>query len=180
MNSSQLGTITLQQPSIALTMRPDGSNWEDLVSELTSQEPENDTGSPLSIKLRIEDGRVTVQQEGSGKAHALEKLNAEFTLASSMLTGQLDCSSGTIPESHLQLEIHLGDDSSLIRKGVIKLDSKQMPVGIALPFLARNGMPLDELSGDLNGNALVGWDGAGRCEAKAKLQVDTFLLKSTC
>jgi translocation and assembly module TamB len=92
-NLRSLGTVSIESPVVYLCVRPDGSNWQDIVQALgkLNDEPiaEQESSflelpSEIQALVQVANAAVVVQDASTGQTWRIENANAEFS------TGQND------------------------------------------------------------------------------------------
>lgn len=165
-HSSNLGTVTIVEPVLHVSLRNDGSNVEDLIAKF-SAEPEaktdtdSSTASVPSVIVEIENARLELEHKDSNRKSSLEQVSLRLVSAKGGVD-ELDLKIGQPSETDKQatnwLHAHYGsaaqqgtadaqpdEKQALLRASNWKLDW-------VAPGLARV-MPKAELSGELNADA---------------------------
>lgn len=88
-NQQDLGTIEVQKPTIFVELRPDGSNWDALISKFVPESGGQGTGKAapqaagLNVALKIQNGRIAAIEKVSGQTWLVDPLNVELAMANS-------------------------------------------------------------------------------------------------
>jgi hypothetical protein len=84
-NWHDLGEIVITRPVVYVAVRPDGSNVEDAIHQLTAKmagpsASDAGGGSPanVAVAVKLVDGTVLVQDVASGRGWRLASLNAQY------------------------------------------------------------------------------------------------------
>lgn len=87
-NPQSLGTVSVESPVVYLCIRPDGSNWQDIVQALeklheepTAEQESSLRGLPSEIQavVQVANAAVVVQDASTGQTWRIENANAEFS-----------------------------------------------------------------------------------------------------
>ena len=96
-NASNLGTIRILQPRVAIALRDDGSNLEDAIAPWLEAPA---SGSSLALTLQVEDGAVEIADTTRQLAWQLQKVNASVVLpATPDMPSQLQMA-GEVHDTH--------------------------------------------------------------------------------
>ena len=84
-NWHELGEIVVTRPVVCVAVRPDGSNVEDVVHQLTamaggpsSGEAGGESSTKVSVAVKVVDGTVLMQDVATGRGWRVASLNAQF------------------------------------------------------------------------------------------------------
>lgn len=80
LDHQEIGKIVLQQPKLALKLRPDGSNLEDLITPLMKNLEGKESSGSIGYSIEIVDGSVEATYAGSEGKWRFEKLNANVAM----------------------------------------------------------------------------------------------------
>jgi hypothetical protein len=170
MSPRKLGTIEIVQPVINLTLRPDGSNIEDVAGKLManlSQEVKaptasDSTSAPVAVSLKVVAGTIVVNEVASGRQWRIEKVDLNYIapgavggLGQGSLTGQIapggNVPAGT-PSGRFTITLKQGDAGR--QELNVQLDS--VALALTQPVLSRF-LPGSELGGALSGQGTAEW-----------------------
>ena len=86
-NSRDLGTISIVRPTLYITLRADGSNWQDAVKDLLSGLVKEDEGpgaatasEPVRGTVKLIEGVIVAQDGVTGLQWRIDSLNFEYQL----------------------------------------------------------------------------------------------------
>ncbi|MCG8448373.1 MAG: hypothetical protein MI725_02180 [Pirellulales bacterium] len=138
---TDLGKVRLQKPTAYLVIRPDGSNAEDLLSEMLQEEGES-SSTQLSLQVEVAGGTLhgldTATRHGWSltEANLIANLGGDVTGSANLVTTQNGA------QGHLKFRLQP------IEAGGQQLDllAEQLPLQILQPWLAR-ALPGAQLSG---------------------------------
>lgn len=142
--TQQLGKITVVKPDLLLTVRPDGSNLEDLIAPLLAQ-PSSGAATPQCI-VEVQEGRVKLVDSSSGQTWELVPIIAQFATPTSREPSYGALVDLKLGDRAVRLEAALANDSSVR----MKLDSNRFPLEPLAPIAARVMQGL-QLSGEVSG-----------------------------
>ena len=86
-NPRSLGTVSVESPVVYLRVRPDGSNWQDVLQALRKSHNEPiaeqqssflELPSEIQAVVRVTNAAVVVQDAATGQTWRIENTNAEF------------------------------------------------------------------------------------------------------
>ena len=106
-NLKDLGTFRIEQPQVSLSLRPDGSNIEDVFAPmLTSQhkpasESSGEPTKPPAMTVEIVDGDIKVLDTATGQRWQLDKFNFKLRMSPEIVLPAEVALSGEVPfEGH--------------------------------------------------------------------------------
>ena len=84
-NWHELGEIVITRPVVYVAVRPDGSNVEDVIHQLTASkagpsdgEAGGESSAKVAVAVKVVDGTVLVQDAATGRGWRLASLNAQY------------------------------------------------------------------------------------------------------
>ncbi|MBN1910917.1 MAG: hypothetical protein JW818_14320 [Pirellulales bacterium] len=92
LNMTDLGTFRLERPEVHVVLREDGTNVEDLIAKYLT----GPSGKPISCKVEIVDGTVTLEDATDGRTWTIEPFGLAFAMSASGETPMTLFASGTI------------------------------------------------------------------------------------
>lgn len=181
MNSRDLGTIQVVRPVIHLKVRPDGSNLEDILKKLTSndteteQQPEKQAEKqpdrqpqpaavatkPLMFAFQLVEGTIFADDVATGRQWRLQNVNSQYdargTSAPGLgsLTGEIvvsDHGGAAVPAGRFKLAVTSADGG----QQQLTFQADQIALASAEPWL-RRFVAGGQLSGTLSGQATAAW-----------------------
>ena len=177
--SGNLGTLTLTEPIVHVSLRNNGSNVEDLIAKFasgtsttsaTESNKPSTTGSLPSVTIEIEKAKIELDHKASGRQSTLDEIECRI-VSSKGAVDEFDLAIGAPgsihhepsiaePMSSNSLTAHFGN-SSPTESGSVTPGSKRAVLRASHwqlnwlePGLARV-MPKAELKGELNAEASV-------------------------
>jgi len=167
-NRSKLGHLRLEQPTLSVLLRDDGSNVEDLLANYlaASEEP-----CELDVSLEIVDGSVSLTDQQSGRAWQIEKLQLSLsTSAGTDATLNLE-TSATVPDPQHPGRFAAGltmrqvdiEDRPAATAGELKIESDDVPLAM-LASLIRRFAPRTQVSGRLRCKIDTQWSGEAEAD----------------
>ena len=143
-NYLDLGKLTLQQPSLALVTRPDGSNVEDFIDQIPAgtsepQPGEATVGEPIAIQIEVIGGSIAARDLATEQ---------QWTLANANITAHIGAQSPGSIAANLAAEIAFDDQPEIGRLNVrleqtaseeiqVSVVSDKLPLEPFQPWLAR-------------------------------------------
>ncbi|MEL7498936.1 MAG: hypothetical protein AAFN77_15115 [Planctomycetota bacterium] len=173
------GTVTATEPDVFLAMRPDGSNLEDLIAELTAGPPQEPLEDPPAgqalpdVQLNIQSGRVLMTSSGVATAWQLEELDgairtgaAEAPLLINLQTKVIPVAvdaagngSPGVPGNIIVAgQVDAGQPLLTFDAADFVIEMEQLPISVAGPPLQRVLGPT-ATAGRLSGEAKVFYSG---------------------
>ena len=96
-NQSDLGKLTITEPSVHLALRESGSNLEDTIASWLKGDSETSTSPAVALAVEIHRGAVRAEEQHTGAVWHVEKINGALNLSSQAeqpwrvrVDGQLD------------------------------------------------------------------------------------------
>lgn len=186
---TEVGSIVVTAPVVHLSLRPDGSNFEDTIAKLAGEQNESTTSSSVAVQLKIVDARIIATEAGTKATWQIEQLNAEVKLPKPAeedwqvsANGQLDGQPFSLEsETPLGLATEawpLGPTGSL----ALELDALSLA---PLRYAAlRAGLPIEQISGVLSLNVAINWlpddvSAIPKLAATAEVRTENLQLVST-
>ena len=87
-NGRNLGTVSVESPVVYLCVRPDGSNWQDILQAVEKLQDESTAKQESSLRelpseiqavVQVANAAVVVQDASTGQTWRIENANAEFS-----------------------------------------------------------------------------------------------------
>ncbi|MCA9203386.1 MAG: hypothetical protein KDA59_10095, partial [Planctomycetales bacterium] len=79
LDQSDLGIVRLERPRVQLQLRPDGSNLEDVLAPLMTDDTSS-SSSPPRVMVQVTDGELELTEATSGARWSITRCNAEVDL----------------------------------------------------------------------------------------------------
>lgn len=164
-NWRQLGTITLERPTIHVVLRGDGSNVEDLIANYLT----GPSGKPVGIELKIVDATIHVRDAAGGPAWTIEKLNLSLA-ASDQEGGPMTlAASGIVPDGagagRFEIKLQTGEENQ------VAMTTSSLPLVRFQSLLARFA-PGVQLAGRLDAAIDGDWTGSSAEADGPKMRVE--------
>lgn len=171
-NSSDLGTLTIQDPVVHVSLRNEGSNIEDQLAQFTSGESTTSTTPAPDITVEIENARIVLENKDSNQQSTFDQISVRAVTRQGAVD-EVDLSIG-IPTATLAkapphesditdwLIAHYGSpslttDSSVQETSAVKtavLRASQWNTARLAPGIARF-LPGAQVGGELNADASI-------------------------
>ena len=159
-DSKDLGRLLIEQPRLTVVTRPDGSNVEDLIRDLSRQQGDEQVdqtvGESRSISLQIElvDGTISGQDEVTGESWSIQEGKVSAQLADSTSGGASVRCSGTLQsgDASRQGDMELRVEQTGDRQFKVNAISDRLPLLPLKPWLARL-FPEVNFEGDVSTDA---------------------------
>ncbi len=152
-------TISIEQPTIDLELRPDGSNIEDILASYMSQDSSTEESSIEipKVNIQIKNGVVSLRSTTLPQPTLIENLNADIQLSGD--------EAPVVAAVHLQSPLPNSQSSGTLQSNIIVdagqsemtgqsinlvADSKQLPLSTFAPLLTRVIGPAN-MAGFING-----------------------------
>ena len=152
-NWKQLGTFTLQRPTINVVLGPDGSNLEELIAKYMT----GPSGEPVAVELKVVDATIHVHDQAGSAPWSIEKFNLTVTTSDQKDGPTSLTASGVVPGAdqagQFTVAATLGPDSR------VQLQTQGFQTANLSALLARF-VPGMKLSGRLNAQVDCRWRGA--------------------
>lgn len=176
LNRSQPGTIHLDQPTVHVVVRNQGSNWEDSLAGMLEEPSEE---SPLEkISLQVHGGTLKARNDDRGRAWQIENVDAELrysipesSFTALKLTGQLQANGQAPGTVAVNLD---GRPDAVDGSGEIEIHIVSLPMGTFQAAARRLGHEI-QIDGRLNVDATILWSEGGR---RSTLQLNRLNVQS--
>ena len=174
-DQSKLGQIVIRQPQLHLVTNKDGSNLEDFLAGMSTDEadpPEKQTAEPSSLpalQVEVVDATIHARHEESGQNWSLQQANLSLQTGdankglTATCTGQLAADGANAPG---KIDLRIQQQSPT--ESHIKLLAEGLPLEPLQPWLVR-AMPGAEIDGLVSADAtlLVDQDGQGNVRLRS-------------
>ena len=171
MNHSNLGHFRLEKPKLALVLRDDGSNLEDVLAKYLA--PKEEPSSEVGLSLEIVDGSVSITDQNTGQTWQIEKLAVSLDVPSGGESIALKAAAD-LPDARRpgKLNVALSKSSGA---GEAKLSAAEVPLAMFRALAARF-VPKTTLTGRLSSEATASWgnDTAAKNIIQADLNAEEF------
>jgi hypothetical protein len=175
---SSPGKFRLDRPKLAVQLRPDGSNVEDLLAKYLT----GPSGGPVDFALEIVDGSVTVTDQETRQSWQIE--NLQLALSTTREPGspmKLETSAEVADIQHpgrlsLKLATQSGNsnDASAQASGTISLEAEALPLAMFQRLAARMA-PQTRLEGSLSSKVEAQWGGPASTTIQADVTAEGFV-----
>lgn len=172
-DKNRLGVFHIDQPSVHLALREDGSNWEDALASYTNRESE---GSLEEFQLQIVGGAVEVRNDALGGQWRVEDLNAEMSFLKdspepirARVTANIaanDTAPGKVSADLLWKTSESSEQSSGAGQVAVRVESLQLK---PLATAARRWIGDLDLQGTLTCDTFYQWD---EKDERKRIQID--------
>lgn len=158
-DGDSLGRVLIQQPEMNLVTRSEGSNLEDLLSEVSQQQqaPQEESSADsaaVSLELELIDGKIHGRDDETGQNWLLSNAGIEAKIADLSAGGITARCQGKLtsgadqPEGGFELRVEQAGEQQF----KVKLLSEQLPLILLKPWLAGQ-LPDAKLQGEVSTDA---------------------------
>ncbi len=171
-----VGTVAIEQPTLDLSLRTDGSNLEDVLVQYLQADEANASSSLPKMECQIVDGTIRVQSDLLSGSSLFQDINANIRTAQAEgpLAGeiQFQCSTQSEHAGRVSAKFLIDRGSRALASNHIEanLQSDQLPLEALAPVLTRILGPAN-CSGILNADVEIDLDLA---TGKFETQLETF------
>ncbi|MBN1591070.1 MAG: DUF748 domain-containing protein [Pirellulales bacterium] len=177
LNRTQLGTFTLERPTINVVLRPNGSNLEELIAKYLT----GPSGEPVAVELKVIDATIHVRDEAGGPSWTIEKFSLFLSMSDQKDGPMRLAAKGIVSEAGregtLGVRMTMGPENHL--------ELQTTGLGLAqFDALVARFAPQTRLAGRLDAQVDCDW---GKTSARAetvpmrvavKLNLDQFVMAS--
>ncbi len=170
-NPRDLGVIQVVRPTLYVTVRPDGTNLEDVLQQLAAAvshdanaATSNTTPSPpLAVAVHVVEGIILAQEVATGRQWRVANVDLQYDthgaiglLGRGKLTGQIEtvgANQTIVPAGQFAVSLQPGDEPG-------KQDFTYQTAGVELALVepwVRRHVSAAELSGTLSGQGTATW-----------------------
>jgi hypothetical protein len=176
---NDLGTLQITRPAVDLRLRSDGSNLEDAIAGMLQRQDE-DRPVPAMV-LSVVEGAVDVTDVTTGHQYRLEGIDGRIGIAQPHqppLDLDIGCQvsdggTGDRGSFRARATIDAGGERLVFRDGTMVLNTDNLPVAVAGPFITRWVEPV-AMAGTISGGVQTSWSDAG---ATLQVQVESAEVK---
>ena len=163
MNQKKLGKLKIVRPVATLETRPNGSNWEDLLSAIQQQQTHEQQDDPLALppsvsqiemEIEIVDGTVRGFDRTTRKNWLLEEANVSVAFGKAMKVSGSAQLATQQPAQQGQIKFRWQPLDK--ERQQVELLAERLPLGPLEPWLARV-VPGMQLGGVLSTDAQMTW-----------------------
>ena len=163
---TDLGNITVDSPTVHLSLRPDGSNLEDTLAKLTEEyatETTDETATTMvAATIQVNDAQILAIEEATGAQWALQQFNATASLPKAAAAEWVVKADGNLNGKPFAIEtatpLGLATEAwPLGPTGNLKIVANQLPLDPLRYAALRSGQPIEHLTGFFSANASATW-----------------------
>ena len=179
-DSKNLGRFYVHGPKISLVLRNDGSNVEDLLSKYLAPEEEEPTDdksfADIGFLLYIDDARLLITDEHSGRSWQMEKLSLEIDMSEGPSGAITTKVSAELPDAQRPGKLE-GEARMASGAGEATLNAVDVPLAMFRALAARFA-PGTTLAGRLSSSVRASWGDqeAGGNRLQADINMESFSL----
>ena len=188
LSQTDLGKLTVQQPTVHLVTRPESSNLEDLLAHFSAEPtsaPQATTSSspPIAMQVEVIGGRIEARDTTTERVWSLTNANASAHVGSQFpgsLAAQL-AAEISIPDQSVAGRLNLRLEQTSSAESQVQLLLDNLPLEPLQPWLARV-LPGAWLNGNASSDAQVviqtGQQGALRLQSTGRLEASQVSLQA--